>query len=108
MINQKSLRDPLFKGCTRPAMMFGVPLTPLVIVTIIVLLISLYTTFLAAALLVPIVLAMKQVTKTDDQQFRLLGLKFQFRVMNFNHNKKFWKASAYSPIAFGNSVRKAK
>ena len=31
-------RDPLFKGCTRPAMMFGVPLVPLAAVSVVVIL----------------------------------------------------------------------
>jgi len=29
-----------------------------------------------------------------------LGLKLLFRGVNYNHNAKFWKASAYSPFAF--------
>lgn len=93
-------RDPLFKGCTRPAMLFGVPLVPLVVVVGIVVLISVWTTILFVFTLIPIVLTMRIVTKSDDQQFRLLGLKFLFRVVNRDKNGRFWKASAYSPIAF--------
>lgn len=93
-------RDPLFKGCTRPAMVFGVPLVPLAAVSVVVILISVWTTIFFSATLVPIVLVMRQITKTDDQQFRLLWLKAVFRVMNPNRNAKFWKASAYSPFSF--------
>jgi type IV secretion system protein VirB3 len=93
-------RDPLFKGCTRPAMMFGVPLVPLASVSVVVILLSVWTTIFFAATLVPIILTMRQIAKSDDQQFRLLGLKLLFRGINYNHNAKFWKASVYSPLAF--------
>lgn len=93
-------RDPLFKGCTRPAMVFGVPLVPLAVVSGVVILLSVWTTIFLAFTLVPIILTMRQIAKSDDQQFRLLGLKLLFRAVNYNHNGQFWKASAYSPIAF--------
>jgi len=102
-------RDPLFKGCTRPAMLFGVPLIPLAIVTIFFVLLAVYTTLFVGLLIFPIVIVMRLITKSDDQQFRLLGLKIMFRGCNLpllnrlfycNHNGKFWKASAYSPIQF--------
>ena len=93
-------RDPLFKGCTRPAMMFGVPLGPLSFVSGVVIMLSVWTTIFFAFTLIPIVLTMRQIAKSDDQQFRLLGLKLRFRVVNYNHNANFWKASAYSPFVF--------
>ncbi|HET9239207.1 MAG TPA: type IV secretion system protein VirB3 [Oligoflexus sp.] len=93
-------RDPLFKGCTRPAMIFGVPLIPLAIASGSIILVSIWTTIFFSALLFPVVLIMRQIAKSDDQQFRLLGLKMLFRTMNYNHNRSFWKASAYSPLAF--------
>lgn len=93
-------RDPLFKGCTRPAMLFGVPMVPLVIVSVVVVLLSIWTSILLAVSLVPIVMIMRLITKSDDQQFRLLSLKFIFRFVHRNNNATFWKASAYSPIAF--------
>jgi type IV secretion system protein VirB3 len=93
-------RDPIFKGCTRPAMVMGVPTVPLVVVGGAVILLSIWTSIFLSITLVPIVLTMRQIAKSDDQQFRLLGLKLLFRCINYNHNGKFWKASAYSPIAF--------
>ena len=93
-------RDPLFKGCTRPAMLFGVPLVPLAVVGGVVVLISVWTTILFVFTLIPILITMRIIAKTDDQQFRLLGLNILFRIVNRNKNGRFWKASAYSPIAF--------
>jgi len=99
-MDTQDLRDPLFKGCTRPAMVFGVPLVPLAVVSGAVILLSVWTTVLLALTLVPIVMVMRLIAKSDDQQFRLLGLKFLFRAVNYNHNNRFWKASAYSPLPF--------
>ena len=93
-------RDPLFKGCTRPAMWFGVPVVPLVIVSLIIILLAVWFSFFIAAALLPVILTMRWIAKTDDQQFRLLGLKMLFRLINYNHNADFWKSSAYSPITF--------
>jgi len=108
-MDENNLSDPLFKGCTRPAMYFGVPVVPLAIVSIVVVLLAIYIKFILVSLLVPIILVMRLITQNDDQQFRLLGLKFMFRGFNIpifnrifhcNRNGKFWKASAYSPIQF--------
>lgn len=94
-------RDPLFKGCTRPAMLFGVPLVPLAVVVGVVILLSVWTTIFLVASLVPIVLVMKAIAKSDDQQFRLLFLKLWCRFApHHNGNRRFWKSSAYAPIAF--------
>jgi type IV secretion system protein VirB3 len=93
-------RDPLFKGATRPAMMMGVPVVPLFIIGMGVVLISVWTSIFLVLLLVPIIVTMQQITKHDDQQFRLLGLKFVFRIINYNHNGRFYKSSAYSPFDF--------
>lgn len=92
--------DPLFKGCTRPAMIFGVPVMPFVIVCGSIVLITVWTTFFCLVALPVAILLMRHITKTDDQMFRLLWLKMRFRLMHYNHNARFWKASAYSPIAF--------
>lgn len=94
-------RDPLFKGCTRPAMLFGVPLVPLAVVVGTVILLAVWTTVLMVTALVPIVLVMKAIAKSDDQQFRLLFLKLWCRFApHRNSNRRFWKSSAYAPIAF--------
>lgn len=81
-------------------MLLGVPLVPLTVVAGAVVLISVWTTILFAFTLIPIVITMRIIVKSDDQQFRLLGLKFVFRVIHPNRNERFWKASTYSPIAF--------
>ncbi len=83
-------------------MIFGVPNVPFSIVFGVVMLISFWTTILLALMLIPIVIVMREITKTDDQQFRLIWIKIvcRYNFWNYNHNKAFWKATAYSPIAF--------
>ncbi len=109
LIEGNDPRDPLFKGCTRPAMVLGVPLVPLTIVTGTVVLLSIWTSLLVSLLLIPLIVVMQLITKHDDQQFRLLGLRIMFRGVNrpllnrlfyCNRNGDFWKASTYSPIPF--------
>ena len=81
-------------------MYLGVPIMPLTVVSMTVLLFSFWTNILIALLLIPIILVMRAIVKTDDQQFRLLWLKLLCRVIHRNHNATFWKASTYSPLAF--------
>lgn len=95
-----SLRDPIFKGCTRPAMLFGVPLVPLAGIGLMVILISVWTTIFFSIILGPIVLVMRSIAQKDDQQFRLLSLRLLFRLFHYNHNRLFWQASVYSPFVF--------
>jgi len=93
-----TLSDPVAKGCTRPAMKFGVPIAPLMLVVGAVAWVATVFNLLLLATLIPIVFAMGQVTRTDDQAYRLLGLKLLFRASN--RNRAFWRAAVYSPIAF--------
>jgi type IV secretion system protein VirB3 len=94
-------RDPLFKGCTRPALLFAVPLGPLFLVSVAAILLSLVTTILVITVLFPLVWVLRAMTQADDQQFRLLGLKLACRLMPHNNaNRQFWQASVYSPLQF--------
>ena len=94
-------RDPLFKGCTRPAMVMGVPLVPLMAAVGVVVLLSVWTTMIVGLVLMPpVFLAMRFIAKDDDQAFRLLGLRLLFRVLSRNRNARFWRASTYSPFQF--------
>lgn len=99
-MDDNNTRDPLFKGCTRPAMLLGVPIVPLASVGIVIILISVWTTIFFIVMLIPVILIMRQIARSDDQQFRLLGLKLLFRGVHYNHNRTFWQASVYSPVMF--------
>lgn len=99
------LRSPLFKGCTRPAMLLGVPVIPFVIVcgslTLGCIWISLLFGLspLTILMVVPVFLAMRFIAKDDDQQFRLMGLRLLFRAGQ--RNRGFWKSAAYAPVGLG-------
>ena len=82
-------------------MVLGVPLTPFFVVFSVIVLVSIYTTILCILILPVAIFGMRMVTKHDDQQFRLLGLKGQCRVQYFlGGNARFWQCSAYAPVCF--------
>lgn len=93
-------RDPVFKGCTRPAMKFGVPIVPLIVVGSLVAIFAQLTTVLALGLIFPIVVVMGQITRSDDQKYRLLWLRFYCRIIHLNRTAKFWNASTYAPVNY--------
>jgi type IV secretion system protein VirB3 len=73
-------RNVLFRGCTRPAMFMGVPYVPFFIGAGACLLLAMYFNLLFL-LLAPLVLfAMRQMARRDEMIFRLLGLRWQFRL----------------------------
>lgn len=92
--------DPIFKGCTRPAMLWGIPLMPCVGTFLFFILLTVWFSWLFLIPLPAVLFGMRKVVRTDDQAFRLHGLRLQFRLIHFNRNGRFWKASAYSPIPF--------
>lgn len=92
--------DPVFKGCTRPAMFWGIPLMPFIATFGAFILLSVWFSFLFLIPLPLVLMGMRHVVKDDDQAFRLHALRLRFRLIAFNRNGKFWKASAYGPIPF--------
>lgn len=60
-------KNPLFKGLTRPPMIFGVPMTPLFIAMGGIFLLAFYSqnTFLIA-FSIPVFFIMKSMTKRDE------------------------------------------
>lgn len=104
------MSDLIFKGCTRPTMMWGVPLMPLMIASTPLVIggfwgIWLYPVagFAAFAMIIPIFLAMKLVSKTDDQ--RLMQHLLRLRMSLIHRNAKFWGAKSYAPIAYKKRVQ---
>lgn len=90
-------RDPLFKGCTRPPMLFGVPLLPLVVVAAVDALFVVWFTLLFITALPVAVAIMRAIVRSDEQRFRQLALWFRFRFLD--GNRRFWGGcSSYSPL----------
>lgn len=92
------MADPLFQGLTRPPMLLGVPLTPLVVVGLGLIMLSFYTTFWLIALFPPIVLVMKLVVSDDDRAFHILWLEFQAKAPAVG-KLKLGKTHVYSPFS---------
>src|SRR5574344_2666394 len=88
--------QPLFKGMTRPAMLFGVPMLPLIIVIGTVASISVWTHPLYMLLSFPIVLIMRFIASYDDFMYSILfhGLKCRTPVLN----KKYYGVKTYTSL----------
>lgn len=96
--NNETGAFPLFKGCTRVPLMFGVPVAPLFMAAGVIALISMWVSLWCYLLLIPVYLIMRAITATDDKAFRIIGLYFDTKFRN--RNKRVWGASSYSPIRY--------
>lgn len=70
--------EVVYKALTRPAMVFGVPITPFFIACAIIALLGLYINLLILTLIIPVIFIMKEISKKDDFIFRLIFLKMSF------------------------------
>ena len=97
------LRDPVFKGCTRPAMLWGVPLVPFLMVGGGMLIPGIWALLgsppLGVGLLflmIPVFVAMRVITRRDDQ--RLAQYALRLRLVVRQRNRRFWGIHAYVPV----------
>lgn len=97
------LKDPVFKGCTRPAMLWGVPLVPFLMIgggmlipAIWALLVSPPLGVAILFLMIPVFVAMRVATRRDDQRISQYALCF--RMMLRQGNRRFWRVNAYVPV----------
>lgn len=91
-------KNPLFRGCTRPAMFMGVPYIPFFMGAGGCLLLAMYFNMLFLLLIPPVVMVMRHMAKRDEMIFRLLGLRLQFRtrVRNLVDHGGMWTFSPNS------------
>ncbi|MCD8213458.1 MAG: VirB3 family type IV secretion system protein [Campylobacter sp.] len=112
--------EPVYKALTRPAMVFGVPVIPLLLMLMFWFLLALLLqAFLHNALylllslfILPNLWIFQQIVKSDDMAFRLWGLKF----MNFSGgniatkfydgNKSYMANSTYAKMPIENDFPK--
>ncbi|CAD6562799.1 type IV secretion system protein VirB3 [Paraburkholderia sabiae] len=99
----KRLSDPVFKGCTRPAMLWGVPLVPFLMIGGGMLIPAIWALLASPPLgvgllflMIPVFVAMRVVTRRDDQ--RLAQYALRLRMVLRQGNRRFWSARAYTPI----------
>jgi len=99
-------QEAIYKGATRPAMKFGIPLVPLVVLlgTGMLLILwggTLVSWWIALAVVVAIAPAlawMRFVTRRDDQRFRQMFIAATLR--QHDRNRGFWQARSYAPTQF--------
>ncbi|BEV13140.1 VirB3 family type IV secretion system protein (plasmid) [Asticcacaulis sp. DW145] len=102
-----NFRDPIFKGCTRPAMFLGVPMVPFLVVSGGFLLAGVWLMYLITPLVsvfliltyVPLFLTLRQITKKDDQRLAQLLMRARMRHRH-GAGRKFWKAVSYGPMTY--------
>lgn len=96
------MREPIYKGATRPAMKWGVPLMALIAIFMPALVLGMWGATLVdlriapavALVLVPLYGWMRYVTHKDDQ--RLLQMILRFRLARLNPNRGLWRARSYA------------
>ena len=92
--------EPIYKGLVRPAMVFGVPLAPLVFTCLFIVSFSLMFNPVFIITCVPAIFIMREICKKDDFAFRILGLKIRFItnpiLKKYFGIKKTYNANSYS------------
>jgi type IV secretion system protein VirB3 len=98
-----SLKDPVFKGCTRPAMLWGVPLVPFLMVGGGMLIPAIWALLASPPLgvgmlflIIPVFVSMRIITRRDDQRFAQYALRLRLVVRQ--GNRRFWGIHAYVPV----------
>ncbi|HDR9173007.1 TPA: VirB3 family type IV secretion system protein [Burkholderia vietnamiensis] len=98
-----ALKDPVFKGCTRPAMLWGVPLVPILMVGGGMLIPAIWSLLVSPPLgvailflMIPVFVAMRMITRHDDQ--RLAQHARRVRMALRQGNRRFWGVHAYVPV----------
>lgn len=98
-----SLKDPVFKGATRPAMIWGVPLVAFLMVSGGMLIPAIWALLASPPLgvailflMIPVFVVMRVITRHDDQ--RLAQYLLRVRMVLRQGNRRFWGAHAYVPV----------
>lgn len=94
--------EAIYKGATRPAMKAGVPLVPLVVLCGAGMLVVLWVGTLVSwwalpavlAAMLPSWIAMRHITRRDDQRLHQWALAARLRWRDRNH--RFWQARSYA------------
>ena len=97
--------ETIFRGCTRPALVAGVPLVALVSIVCPLALVTVWLSFVAGvyawvwslALLVPVIAALRQMTLVDDQ--RLLQCLRLLRLATEQRSIRALRLRHYSPLS---------
>jgi type IV secretion system protein VirB3 len=98
--------DPVFKGATRPAMMLGIPVVPLILVAGIHMLIAMWL-FMAHQIMLVVLMGtscaicivlMRYITSQDDHRLNQYLLWVKSTALRRNAN--YWGSGTLSPIDY--------
>lgn len=94
-------KDVLFRGCTRPPMILGVPYVPFLIGAGVPLLLAMYISLYILLVIPLVIFLMRMMAKRDEMIFRLLGLNMVFRFLprNLRGSHGAWAFSPFGPNA---------
>ncbi|WP_343666731.1 VirB3 family type IV secretion system protein [Paraburkholderia tropica] len=97
------LKDPVFKGATRPAMIWGVPLVAFLMIGGSMLIPAIWALLASPPLgvailflMIPVFVVMRVITRHDDQ--RLAQYLLRVRMVLRQGNRRFWGGHAYVPV----------
>jgi type IV secretion system protein VirB3 len=104
-------RDIIFKGATRPAMMMGVPIVPLILVAGIDMLLAVWSIVLLTPFCAFVILAggllaiflLRYISSQDDQ--RLSQYILRWKNVGGRRTTRYWGAHSLSPIDFNKKRR---
>ncbi|NVE00156.1 type IV secretion system protein VirB3 [Massilia sp. BJB1822] len=102
--------DVVFKGATRPAMMLGVPIIPLIIVVGLhlmvavwaMVLVNIFVSFVIVAACVLNVFFLRHISSNDEQ--RLNQYLLRMKSIPGRRNKAYWGAHSVSPCDYRRRV----
>ena len=92
-------KNVLFRGCTRPAMFMGVPYVPFFVGAGACLLLAMYFNLLCLLLAPLVIFTMRQMARRDEMIFRLLGLRWRFR-LRVQDRSRHPRAWVFSPNVY--------
>ena len=88
---------PLFKGCTRPSMIMGIPTEAAFAAFVGVAIIAIaFGNMLLWILLLPIGIVFRMIAKKDDRAFRIIGIWIDTKIRYPKTLRKKWGACSYS------------
>ncbi len=99
-------KDILFRGCTRPATILGVPYIPFLVGAGLPLLLAMYISLYILIVIPVVILIMRLMAKKDEMIFRLLGLNLVFRFLRRNNEiyNGFW---VFGPVDYRRDLKKS-
>ncbi len=96
-------KEVIFKGMTRPAMLFGVPLVPLIFTGAFIFLFAIWFNIYLLFLILPIYFIMKLLAIQDDFIYRLYFLKIKFFTPLYN--KKYYGVKTFHATEYNISKK---